>query len=648
MARLNMNKIIFPIYKSNGARKVCKAMKQKVETEINRFMRTLENKQAQDGAWRFPLESGLSTDAYMIILLKSLEIEDEHLVTTLAKQIASKQEKNGAWKVFHDEEDGNLSATIEAYYALLYAGYFQENAEQMIAAKKFILSHGGIEEASLLTKVVLAIIGQYPWSNQLIVPVEFILAPSFFPLHFFDLSTYARVHIAPILVLSNLSFTKEMPKRYDPFQQHWKQPQHLNNNEDRTFFKTFLKELKQLPNIPAEIHQIALRRCEQFMLHRIEPDGSLYCYFTSTFLMIFALIALGYQKDHPVIVKAIQSLKALIIHNEKYYFIQETTATVWNTALISDALQTAGVNISNPMIQRANHFLLSHQHYKYGDWAIHNPNTKPGGWGFSDANTMNPDIDDTTAALRALKAASEVDTGYQGAWDRGIEWVLSMQNDDGGWPAFEKNTDKKILTLIPIKGAEYATIDPSSSDLTGRTIEFLGNDAGFTKSHVSIQQAIKWLKKQQEKNGAWQGRWGISYIYGTWAAVTGMIAVGVSRNDPSLKQAIEWLLHIQNPDGGWGESCRSDKEKKYIPLKESTLSQTAWAVDALIAGSKEPTEAINKGIDFIIQAGSKKDWTTNYPTGAALPGDFYFHYHSYRYIWPLLALGHYKKKFLDA
>ena len=50
-----------------------------------------------------------------------------------------------------------------------------------------------------------------------------------------------------------------------------------------------------------------------------------------------------------------------------------------------------------------------------------------------------------------------------------------------------------------------------------------------------------------------------------------------------MSKAVSWLQQIQNDDGGWGESCKSDIKKKYVPLKTSTLTHTAWAVDALIA-----------------------------------------------------------------
>lgn len=138
---------------------------------------------------------------------------------------------------------------------------------------------------------------------------------------------------------------------------------------------------------------------------------------------------------------------------------------------------------------------------------------------------------------------------------------------------------------------------------------------------------------------------GVCYIYGTWAALTGLIAVGLPASHDTVQKGTEWLLSIQNSDGGWGESCQSDRLLHYVPLGESTPSQTAWALDALIAVHPKPTPEINKGILRLIESMQVNDWRTSYPTGAGLPGNFYSNYHSYTYIWPLLTLSHYRRKY---
>ena len=316
--------------------------------------------------------------------------------------------------------------------------------------------------------------------------------------------------------------------------------------------------LKVCVGLPQTIHSLAVNRTKQYMLDHIEPDGTFYSYFSSTFLMIFSLLSLGHSNRDPIILNAVNGLKNMKCTIHGHTHMQYTTAAVWNTSLISFALQKAGVPTSDSVIKKANAYLLERQQTKYGDWAIHNPRILPGGWGFSAINTMNPDIDDTTASLRAISQLVEKDTPFQQAWNKGIHWAMSMQNSDGGWPSFEKNVDNELLNLLPIEGGKFLLTDPSSADLTGRTLEFFGNYTNLQKDHDLMKRGVDWLIHNQEKNGSWYGRWGICYIYGTWAAITGLIASGVGPDNPSIQKAVNWLLEIQNQNGGWGESCKSD------------------------------------------------------------------------------------------
>ncbi|WP_370224615.1 prenyltransferase/squalene oxidase repeat-containing protein [Cytobacillus sp.] len=615
---------------------------------INDLITLLRKGQSPDGSWNYPFETGISTDAYMIILLRTLEIHDEKLIQGLAARIIGKQEENGAWKIFEDEKDGNATSTLEAYYGLLYSGYVQKEDPRMKAARKFIREHGGMESVNVFTKIMLSTTGQYPWPESFPVPVEIMLLPLSFPLNFYQFSVYGRVNLAPILILAETKFsikTKSSPDLSNLLLTRsgavsWEiQPEYRS-------LLSFIKEgVEDLLGLSEQFHSLAMDRAKKYMLERIEPDGTFYSYFSSTFLMIFALLSLGYAKDHPIIKKAVAGLKSLRTDIDGLPHMQYANASVWNTSLINTALQLAGLSPKDPAVKRANTYLLKRQHDQFGDWVIHNPIALPGGWGFSDVNTRNPDIDDTTASLRAIARSVEGDSVNQEAWDRGIQWLLSMQNEDGGWPSFERNTENPWLGFLPIEKGEYMFGDPTSADLTGRTLEFLGNYTNLPADDPLYKKAVNWLLDHQEQDGSWYGRWGICYIYGTWAAVTGLCAAGLSKDHPSIRKASDWLKEIQNQDGGWGESCLSDSEKSYVPLNASTLTDTAWALDALIAAEDHPTEAIQKGIHYLTHSINKKDWTTAYPKGQAMAGSFYIHYHSYRYIFPLMALANYHRKF---
>lgn len=618
----------------------------KLNQSIYSFVDKLKNTQNSDGSWKYCFEGGLMTDAFMIITLRALDSKNEEtLIKNLSERLLLTQSKEGTWKAYPDEEDGNLSATIQAYCALLFSGFVSQDHPALKKAEQFIKEKGGLNNAHFMTKWMLAVNGLYPWPTLFYVPMTFLLIPASFPFNFYQFSAYARIHFIPMMVAANKKFT--LKSAYTPVLSHlYRQPspQHLlNQYRSRSLF---MNDMKKLLSLPEYLHRLGYQRAERYMLKRIEEDGTLYSYASATFFMIFALLSLGYSENSPTIVNAINGLKQLVSTSCNGIHIENSTSTVWDTALLSYALQEAKVSNQEKIIQQANSFLLSKQHTKKGDWKIHNPNVAPGGWGFSHNNTMIPDNDDTSAVLRAITRTAILNDRERNAWYRGVTYLLSMQNADGGWGAFEKNTDLELLTFIPLENAKDAAIDPSTPDLTGRTLEFLGTYAGLSKQHPSIKAAIKWLENNQERNGSWYGRWGVCYIYGTWAAVTGMIAVGVSANSPVIQKAIHWLESVQLDTGGWGESCISSIKKEYTPLLYSTPSQTAWALDALIQSNAYVKESVKKGIAHLLDRSSFSQTALSYPTGIGLPGQFYIHYHSYNDIFPLLALAHYRKKIM--
>ncbi|MBY0123609.1 squalene--hopene cyclase [Bacillus sp. S/N-304-OC-R1] len=619
-------------------------MRDRVYKEMNRIANQLVQDQSGDGAWHYPFETGIASDCSMIILLRTLEIEDEEeFIQELVKRIAGKQQEDGSWKLFHDQEKGNLTSTVEAYYALLYSGYRDRKDKDIQAARRFILANGGANEVHMFLKILLALTGQYPWPH-FPINIEVMLLPDSFPINLFDLSVYGRANLIPFLILANTNFrrrTKKSPDLSDLFQ---KREVRFFSDDQEDEARSVIKLIKQgiqALKYHGNLRELTLYRAEKYMLDRIEPDGTFLNYFSSTTLMIYALLARGYSNTHPVITRAVKGLKAMSCRIDGELHCQYTTASVWNTTLINYALQEAGIPYSSNTIQKANQYILSRQHLKYGDWVIHEPNLLPGGWGFADMNTIHPDIDDTTAALRAIRILAIEQVDCRQAWDRGINWLISMQNSDGGWAAFEKNVDKKVLNLLPIEGGKDLLIDPSTVDLTGRTLEFFGNYTHLDQHRPMVKRGIRWLLRQQNADGSWVGRWGV-YIYGTWAAVTGMIAVGVSPNHPAIQKALTWLQKIQNPDGGWGESCKSDIKNCYVPLGESTRTHTAWALDTLISAATGVTPEIENGAAFLVDK-KEKDWTATYPKGRGMAGSFYINYHCYEYVFPLLSLAHYQK-----
>jgi squalene-hopene/tetraprenyl-beta-curcumene cyclase len=152
-------------------------------------------------------------------------------------------------------------------------------------------------------------------------------------------------------------------------------------------------------------------------------------------------------------------------------------------------------------------------------------------------------------------------------------------------------------------------------------------------------KAIEFLRSRQESFGAWIGRWGVNYIYGTWQVLAGLHACGVSPKDPMVRRAAEWLESVQQASGAWGEGCESYEDKNMAGIGTATASQTAWALLGLISAGRANCEAASAGAKWLTETQENGTWNEEPFTGTGFPKVFYLKYHYYRHYFPLMALG---------
>jgi sporulenol synthase len=611
--------------------------------------------QSADGSWVVCLEGSILPDSYFIIINNLFDMNEKQIVRRLTQRILEKQLPNGGFSSYPGD-GGNLSMTVEAYLALSMMGLNKDGPE-MRRMREFIQTNGGLDALSNLTKFTLAVCGQISWSRVPAFPVELIHFNHRSPLSVYDFVSFTRVHLVPFMILYAKRFTIPLSPKVGinelrrSLTKRRNTENAANAHEDRlrkASLRAYLKLLQTqhiLDSTP--IRKCSLRKCEHWILERLESDGTLGSYILSTFFGILALRAVGYDKDASAIQKALKGLKGFIYNGDGLFHMQACTSTVWDTALTSYILQESGIAPNHPKIVAAAKWLINHQTTSVGDFRFHNPYGKPGGWGFQLVNELYPDVDDTAAAVLAIRNAEIKDLKARDlAVRRGIDWVLSMQNSDGGWSAFDRNCNKRWLEKHPFNDMGRALTDPSSADMTGRTLEFLGT-LGHTQRDHLIARAVAWLKRNQEGDGSWFGRWGIAYIYGSWAALTGLSKVGVDHQSPMVRRAVTWLESIQNSDGGWGESCAADVVSHYVHLGFSNPSQTAWALLGLIASTPNPSDVIRNGINYLLSTQrSDGSWSEDYPTGSGFAGKLYLNYHMYRNIWPLFALTRFRSKYV--
>ena len=187
-----------------------------------------------------------------------------------------------------------------------------------------------------------------------------------------------------------------------------------------------------------------------------------------------------------------------------------------------------------------------------GDWAEERPHVRPGGWAFQYNNDFYPDLDDTAAVVMVMDRAPVRD---RVAIERGVEWTVGLQSKNGGWGAFDADNAHDYLNNLPF--ADHgALLDPPTADVTARCVSMLAQ-LGERRDSPRVAAAIEYLRREQEPDGSWFGRWGVNYIYGTWSVLCALNAVGLDPDEPMVARAADWLKAIQNPDGGWGEDCDS-------------------------------------------------------------------------------------------
>ncbi|MGD0885536.1 MAG: squalene--hopene cyclase [Thermodesulfovibrionales bacterium] len=605
--------------------------------------------QHEDGYWWYELESNVTITAEYIMLLHYLGIKDVERDRKLTAHILKNQRDDGTWALYFGGK-GDLSTTVEAYFALKLAGVGPDE-RPLRKAREFILEKGGVEAARVFTKIYLALFGEFEWKALPSMPIELNLLPSWFPINIYSFSSWARATIVPLSIILDLKRVRLLPEGLritelykDPYKVPPLTTTKLSPRSWKRLFIVLDRLLKTMEAAPARpLRWKALKCTENWILEHQEPSGDWGGIQPAMVNSILALAAMGKDLADEPIKRGLEALERFTIEKGGEVVLQSCISPVWDTALTALALEYSGLERDHNSLAKACRWLTQKQIFQKGDWCIKKPGLKPGGWAFEFENNWYPDVDDTAVVLMLLYRFA--DKGYinRENLESGLGWILGMQGKDGGWGAFDVDNNMKILNQLPFGDLE-AMIDPSTADLTGRVLELLGL-IGHTVSHDVVKRAIKFLKRNQERDGSWWGRWGVNYIYGTSSVLVGLGSIGEDMSRPYVRKAVGWLKSIHNPDGGWGECCASYEAPALKCAGESTPSQTAWSVLALLAAGEWASEEVISGVDYLLKS-QRADgtWDEKYFTGTGFPKFFLINYHNYRNCFPLMALGKFFSK----
>ncbi len=696
--------------------------------------------QKPDGHWCAELQGDSILESEYILMKFILGQERQPMadgrdgwrtLQRIANNLRIQQREDGGWGQYPGS-DVDISAMVKAYFALKLMGD-STAAPHMAKARQIIVRHGGAEQCNSFTNFYLACLGQISWNAVPAIPPEILYLPRWFYFHISKVSAWTRVMILSLSLVVTLRPQRSLHANQgiDELYINHKLRHRMKNLSDAPplwsrFFLTVDWLLKQLHHIGGTpLRRLAIKKAERWILDRAGQDGiactaGLGAIFPSMVYQQTAFMAMGYRRDHPVIQRAEKELDEFFIEDEATdsIRIQPCFSPVWDTGIAQYALTDCGFTDADDSVHRSSKWLLQKECTHIGDWAANvqlplplgegrgeggqrstrqnqfdrtnshttaegRQPTATGSWYFEYANAWYPDCDDTAMVAMALMRAAGPEE--MAAARRGVQWLFAMQNDDGGWAAFDKTKHRQILEYIPFAD-HNAMQDPSCPDITGRVLECLSWH-GYRNDHPAVKRAIDYIKaeqvlfdecKQSNDNqadaparhssnrqssivnrqsafGAWFGRWGVNYIYGTWQAVIGPIRCGESPQSEWIQRAGRWIKSVQKPDGSFGESAASYFDPSLKGHGPSTASQTAWAAMILqeIYGPHDPD--LKRAMTWLAatqlteadapdpQKNPDRDppgsWVETEFTGTGFPKVFYLRYHLYRLYFPLMAIG---------
>ncbi len=551
-----------------------------VRAAVDRGREVLWRSQRPDGSWESLCDMGSMPTAQVLVAVHAAGALAPADAADGARWLRSRLQDDGSYRSHPTATEGDLGATASAWAALSLCAP-EASGDAIARARGWVDAHGGTPEVVAAfgrgdpAVVYLALAGLVEPSELPCPPMVPALIPRL--VEFME----RRFHSGILMVSGALTLIAHRLRG------DWGPPAPPPTPSPTPPPAPPLTSPPALGD-GAPTGQIARRFASRTLtlLSTFQNlDGSWNANTVQTALMLPALRAAGLGAGHPMVARAVAWLESQRVRDAEGLHFEAFGSPVWCTAANIRALIAAGVSPSDARIVRALDWLIEAQsRLEQPEVDNRNPGApRIGGWAFQPGNETMVDNDDTGTVLAAygsvlaaatLDGALDPETGRRlsASRDLGREWLLGMQNPDGGWSAFvhglpakrpgplfcgpvEVSLDEPVGAVRTLLDPPRELGDPSTEDLTGRVLDGLGR-IGLTTSSPAVRRAIEFLRAQQFEHGGFWGRWTVNYLASTACVLQGLARVGADMSEPWVLRAVGFLLSRQNDDGGVGRAGR--------------------------------------------------------------------------------------------
>jgi squalene-hopene/tetraprenyl-beta-curcumene cyclase len=600
---------------------------------LDKAVGTILGLQKENGCWDVPCETDPSPTAIHLLLRRYLGRPDATLESNLAAYIRAIARPEGGWAAFPGGP-ADPDVTILCLAALQAAG---DRADESLIKKAGIVFRdlGGWPATSFYGRLMPAFLGQIPLRALPAVTPAVLVFPRRFPLHPDRQPMHVRTTIVPLAYLIRKKAVRPLPEDRGIAKiagttdrwSIWPEPTAAASVSRKT------RRLRRSAEILGKLSGIVDRipppadwetRVLESILETRNADGTFGGIFLSTALGLMALDNISGEKAADLLARGLAGFEGWLVTEGNGRRQQFGPSTTCMTAFALQSIQAAGVPSTSSPVRKGGEWLVRHQSQNRGEWARRiSPMVQPGGWSFGAETNAFPDCDTTSSVLAAL---APFRSRIAEAFDRGVKWLLALQDRNGGWAAWDRGNKSRLL--FP-SGSFVSYEDLPDPEITARVLCVLGPLARIGQGNDlrrAIQKALTFLWRSQRRDGSWPGHWVVNFTAGTGQALQGVAAAGVRPEDRRIGKAVSWLLSVQNADGGWGESKESYRTGRFEP-GESNAFVTATVLRGLSAAGQRRSAAIRAGITFLLRAQDPDGlWPDPEWNGIALPGKAYFLY----------------------